>query len=842
MRPLSGLRYIYEARSGAGESLIQECFAVVGIAVGVALLFASQVASTSLTRAVAQLNTQLVGSAQLQLKARGGEGVPEAVVAQVRRAPGVTSALPILERQVNLVGSRGERPALLIGIEPNELKAAGPLLRKFSPRQLAAARAIAIPSPLARELGTGSLQTIRLQVGANYLETLVGATLAEEDIGALEHSPIAVTSLSYARRLTRAPGRLTRIFIHYQPRHSKQAISALADIAHRWNINLQPSTFESRVFAVAVGPVAKSETLFSVIAALVGFMFALDAMLITVPARRRLIADMRPHGLVATATVLLIDAAAIGIVACVLGLALGDLLSIAVFNATPGYLTYAFPIGNGRIVTWSVVALAAGVGMGASVLGVLWPMWRSEESLERHSSESVLHRKQVRRGLAATGLVCIAVATFTLIDDARATMVGNIALLFAVLCLLPLLFDASVAIFARLSGILDDVASGSAAEDLADPQTYVRYLAIAGTAALAVFGTVEFGGVQSNLTSGLHASARGIDSSSQLWVVPAGDSSLQTTVSFSAANVRALASVPGLRGVSEYRGSFLDWGDRRLWVLAPAASIERPIPATQVRAGVLSTATARVRGGGWALLSESVVAEHHLHIGEPFVLPSPRPTTLRLAAVTSNLGWPPGSVIMNAADYARAWSSPAPSAYQISTTAGTNPASERALIERALRGQGAFSVETSTEREQRHYAEAAQGLSRMTQIRILILVAAILAIVGAMGALLWSRRAEFAASKFHGMDEGRLWLTLLCECAVILVAGCAIGAIFGLYAQLLGSHFLSSVTGFPVVFGVEGVAAVRSFVVVTVATLAVLAIPGYLVVRVPPSTVSPAFW
>jgi putative ABC transport system permease protein len=196
---------------------------------------------------------------------------------------------------------------------------------------------------------------------------------------------------------------------------------------------------------------------------------------------------------------------------------------------------------------------------------------------------------------------------------------------------------------------------------------------------------------------------------------------------------------------------------------------------------------------------------------------------------------------MNAADYARAWSSPAASAYQISTTAGTSPASEKARVERALGGLGAFSVETSGERERRHYAEAAQGLSRMTQIRILILVAAILAVVGAMGALIWSRREHFAALKRHGLDEGRLWRSLLCESAVMLAAGCAIGAVFGIYAQLLGSHFLSSVTGFPIVFGVEGITAIRSFVIVTATTLAVLAIPGYLVVRVPPSTDSPSY-
>ena len=309
---------------------------------------------------------------------------------------------------------------------------------------------------------------------------------------------------------------------------------------------------------------------------------------------------------------------------------------------------------------------------------------------------------------------------------------------------------------------------------------------------------------------------------------------------FEAVNTRTLAALPGVRHVSVYRGSFLDWNERRLWVLAPSGSIEHPIPATQVRAGALRTATARVRSGGWAVLSESVVAEHHLHIGERRVLPSPRPTTLRLAAVTTNLGWPPGAIIMNAADYARAWSSPAPSAYQITTTAGTSSATERALVKRALRGVGALSVETSGERERRQFAEAAQGLSRLTQIRKLIFIAAVLAVVGAMGALIWSRRENFAALKCHGLEEGRLWLSLLCESAVILIVGCTIGAVFGLYAQLLGSHFLLTVTGFPIVFGMEGIAAIRSFVVVTVATLAVLAIPGYLVVRVPPSTTSPA--
>ena len=152
-----------------------------------------------------------------------------------------------------------------------------------------------------------------------------------------------------------------------------------------------------------------------------------------------------------------------------------------------------------------------------------------------------------------------------------------------------------------------------------------------------------------------------------------------------------------------------------------------------------------------------------------------------------------------------------------------------------------MSVQTATEREQLHYAAAAQGLSRLTQIRILIIIAAILAVVGAMGALLWSRREQIATMKCHGLDEGELWRSLLCESGVMLAAGCSIGAVFSMYAQVLGSHSLSTVTGFPIVFDIGGAAAITSFALVILITLAVLAIPGYLVVRVAPSTVSPAY-
>jgi putative ABC transport system permease protein len=369
---LSDLLLLYRARLRARAVLVQEGFAILGIAVGVALLFASQVAGTSLTNSIAQLDRQVIGNTQqFQLQARGPGGFDERLLGQVRRVPGVQTAFPVLEQQANVIGPRGQRSVDLIGTDPRFSRVAGPLLQRFSAQQLAAQRAIVLPAPLAQAIGAGSLQTVKLQVGASVVETLLGTTLGESEIGDLVHSPVAIAPVAYAQRLTGMQGRITRIFVRALPGREGEVRAVLAKLAGTAGVNLEPADYDSKLFAVAVAPESKSETLFSAISALVGFMFALNAMLITVPSRRRLIEAVRPQGAtrVIVLQILLFDAAVLGVLACVLGLVLGDLLSLAVFRATPGYLSFAFPVGNERIVTWQSVALAVGVGLAATVAG-----------------------------------------------------------------------------------------------------------------------------------------------------------------------------------------------------------------------------------------------------------------------------------------------------------------------------------------------------------------------------------------------------------------------------------------------------------------------------------------
>jgi putative ABC transport system permease protein len=838
--------WLYRARLRARAVLVQECFAIIGIAVGVALLFASQVASTSLTHSVSELNGQIVGDTQFQLDARGPDGFSEGLLTAVRRMPGVQTALPVLEQQASVIGPKGvQRSVDLIGTDPRFAHFAGALLRRFSASQLAAQRAIALPAPLAQQIGAGALEAIHLQIGSSVVPTLLGATLGEADIGGLVHSPIALAPVGYAQTITGMSGRITRIFVQARAGREHEVLRGLRRLAATLPVNVEPSSFDSQLFAVAVSPESQSEALFSTISALVGFMFALNAMLITVPLRRKLVEDIRPQGATRfmTVQILLFDAAVLGVLACVLGLVLGELLSIAAFHSTPGYLSFAFPVGNVRIVTWRSFALAIGAGMLAAIVGVLWPMRTFLAQPLVGSGTSSTRRAGFGWPTARLigGLVCLGVTTPILLLTPQQAFIGSVTLIVALICLLPLLFDLAVLAFERLQRLLNGAATILAVTELQAPPTRVRSLAIATTSAIAVFGIVAIQGAQVNLERGLDRSAHGIDSSSQVWVTPRGESNAFATTPFKGTDASALARLPGVASVSLYRGSFLNWEKRRLWVLAQPSTTAQSIPPGQLVSGSLTLATGKVRRGGWAVLSQALASEHGLHVGQAFTLPSPRPTRLRVAALSTNLGWPPGAIVMNSSDYAHAWESGDPSAYEIQTRPGISPAAVRRVLQRALGSEAGLTVETSTEREQRHYALAAQGLSRLTQIRLLVLIAAVLAVAGALGAMIWQRRDLVAFIKCEGYRRGVLWRWLCCESALMLATGCLIGASFGLYGQLILSHALAVATGFPISLNVEALVAVSSSALVSAVTVAVIALPGYLVVRVPPSTISPAY-
>jgi putative ABC transport system permease protein len=833
MRP-ANLLHLYRVRLRA--RLLQECFAVAGIAAGVALLFASQIASESLSSSVAQLSRGIVGDATLQLLARAPQGVDERVLGQVRRIPGVRVAAPLLEASANAIGPHGSRSVELVGADESLQRLGGALDRHTELSPFGGIGAIVMPSPLARALGVTKFGAeATLEVGGHVSQAPLYRQLSTQQIGPLIGSPIVVAPLAYAQELAGLRGRVTRVLVVSAPGREAAVRAALMRLAGG-RLAVEPASYDEALFAKAAAASNQSTVLFAVISALVGFLFAFNAMLLTVPQRRRLIADLRRDGYTPRAVigVLLLDALVLGAIACVLGLGLGDELSIHLFHSNPGYLSSAFAVGSGRFVGAQSVLVAAGGGMLAAVIAVLSPLRAivSRDPLAAIAPGDGAAGARTTRWLAATGAACLAAAVAILLAAPQLAIVGMLSLTCALLTLLVLPLDATLALVRRLAPTVTSAIPHIAVMELRASRP--RAVAIAATGAIAVFGSVSIQGAHADLQRGLENAAHDMNAFTDVWVSPAGSFNLLMTQPFPAAStsLERLERLPGVSAVRIYRGGLLDWGERRVWVIAPPTDASPLIPPSQLVQGRTSLATQRVRAGGWAVLSQALAGEHRLHVGQAFTLPAPCPSTLRLAAISTNIGWAPGAIILGANDYARAWESDEPSAYNVLLAPGTTPTQGRREVERALGPGTGLTVQTAAQHAEKQRVLTRQGLERLTQIATLILAAAVLAMAAAMGAMIWQRRPRLAKLKLEGFSRGELWATIVLESLILLGVGCASGAILGLLGQQLLDRALSTTINYPVVHSIALPTALASLAIVTAAAIAIVAIPGHLAARV----------
>jgi putative ABC transport system permease protein len=479
------------------------------------------------------------------------------------------------------------------------------------------------------------------------------------------------------------------------------------------------------------------------------------------------------------------------------------------------------------------VLLAAGGGMLAAGIGVLSPL---RDILSRDPLAAIAPREgdagaRRARWLTTAGLACLAAAVAILLAAPQLAIAGMLSLTLALLALLALPLDATLALVKRLASGFTSAVPHVAVMELRASRT--RAVAVAATGAIAVFGSVSIQGAHADLQHGLENAAHDMNAFTDVWVSPAGTFNLLMTQPFPATAVSRLRQLPGVAAVRLYRGGLLDWGQRRVWVIAPPSDAVPLIPPSQLTGGDLLLADRRLRQHGWAVLSQALADEHHLHIGQAFTLPAPRPSTLRLAAITTNIGWAPGAVILGAQDYAHAWESSEPSAYNILLNPGVAPSQARREVERALgRGSG-LTVQTAQQHAQKQRVLTRQGLERLSQIATLILAAAVLALAAAMGAMIWQRRPRLAKLKLEGFSPAELWATILLESFLLLAVGCASGAILGLLGQQLLDRALAAIVNYPVVQTIALPTAIASLAIVTAAAVAMLAVPGYLAARVP---------
>ncbi|HEY5194311.1 MAG TPA: FtsX-like permease family protein [Solirubrobacteraceae bacterium] len=828
--------YAWRLRTRAAQELL----AAIGIAVGVALVFGVLVANTSIGGSARGLVHQLIGSAQLQLVARSQEGFSQRVAHQVEALPGVRATSPLLRENVVIAGPDGSEPIQLIGATVRQISLNPPVTRDLgSGATNLISDGIGLPSSVAKAIGARPDDTVT--IGANgKLQTVgISAVLGSQTVGAVADSPVAIALLPKAQRLTGQAGRVTNVLIETEPGTEAMVAGELRRIA-AGRINVTSADNELRLLSTAAKPNQQSTTLFAAIAGMVGFLLALNAMLLTVPERRRLVAELRTFGYDPAQIVflLMVQALALGIVGSLIGIALGDWLSHALFGGIPSYLSAAFAIGETQIITTSTVLIAIGCGVFAALLASVRPLL---DLRPQRPMDMVMHQQgeagqsiptRTMSALAATGVALVLIVTVVALAIPRLTIVGGALLAIAAVCLLPLAFRAVIAALRpfceRSKGVLPIAIVELEA-------TATRSVAVAAIAALAVYGSIAIGGARTDLIRGLETAIAQYEGTADIWVTTGAN--VFNTDSFHADGIQsAIARAPGIASVRSDQGALLDVGNRRLMIRVHSASTPAIIQSSQLIEGNLIQASKLIRRGGWATVSQGFANEFGLHVNDHFSLPTPSGSLrLGVAAITTNLGWPVGAIGLTTADYIRGWHTMDPSAFEVTLNPGVTLATGRRAVRSALGPTSALSVQTFREREAQTDRSARQGLSSLGAISTLLLLTGALAVAASLSATIWQRRARLAAMKTWGYDYLQLWRSILLESAILLLIGCTEGAILGLCGHALADRWLRLTTDFPAPFAIGGSQVFFTLLLIVGIATAVVAVPGFSAAQVPPS-------
>lgn len=817
----------------------QELLAATGIAIGVALIFGVMLANTSIVSSAEDLASSIEGKARIQISARGEGGFPESISERAARLPGVQIAAAVLHQNVELQGPRGRAEVRMVGVTPSLVQLGGGATQSLGAGASLIAGGIGLPESVANAIGAQPNRYVTVLAGGRARRAIVRTVLGSGAIGAISNSPIAVALLPVAQELLDRPGRISQLLI--APQRGQSAV-----LERRLRALGGPGLFvgsvgeEVSLLRAASHPSEQASTMFAALGGMVGFLLTFSAMLLTAPERRLYVADLRMQGYDWRQVLLVLgfEAAVLGIAASAAGVGLGLLISHVFFADVPVYLSFAFPIGAGEVVTAASVLIALGAGLLATLLASAQPALdllpkRPRDAARRGAAgggEGALsHRTERVLGMVAAALI-LAVTAIVLAWPSL-TLLGGVLLAIATFALIPPVFALGSHLIGRVGENMRGSAHVLALRELR--ATPMRSVALAGVAALAVYGSVSIGGARADLMRGLDRATVEFFSSAQVWVTT-GMNDL-TTSSFQPGDAIArIAHVKGVRSVRAYQGGLLDVGDRRLWIRARPPGDSVILQRSQLIEGDYARASALIRGGGYAAVSEGFARERHLHLGEAFALPTPSGlASLRLAAITTNVGWPPGAITINSTDYRRYWRSSEPAALEVSLEPGVSAQGGAIAVRHALAGMPGLHVQSVSERDAEFEANARQGLRSLSQISTLLLLAAALAVAAALSASIWQRRPRLASLKLQGFDRRQLWRALLAESAVVLGIGCVVGALLGEYGHALAGRELRLTTGFPAPFALGGLQVLITLALVAGIAMLVIAVPGLLAAKVP---------
>lgn len=757
----------------------QLALAVLGVALGVAVVVGIDTASVSARRAFEFSGRAVRGSATHSVR-----DVDERLYVELAKRRDAPPMAPLVTASVMLPEHAG-RALELLGVDGFAEARVRPALAglRNANALLVVERGAALEEGLARELGLELGERFQVVADSSVSTLEVAALLKGENSAASAAlAELIVVDIALAQELTHSRGTLSRIdFVLDAPALERLRPQLPA------NVRLEASDARERSMTSLTRAFEVNLRALSLLALLVGLFLVYNTMTFSVVQRRPLWAALRTLGVTRLEIFRLVcaEALAVGAVGSALGVALGLLLARELVELVTRTINDLYFVVEVRTLSVEplVIAQAVALGVGATLLAALVPARDAVSTAPRaalnRSSVEARWRARAPR-YAAVGALIVGAALAAL-RYPRLPLVASLAALFALLvgfaAFVPALTLLGCRALTPLAGLvagnLGRMATRGIAASLSRTAVAIAALSIAlsATAGMGImvesFRSTVARWLRSTLRADVYASAPTLSSTRV-------DSSLAPEL------VARLVSAAGVAQVNQYRALELRRSDGD-WVRAVAIDFApRAHEGLEFLAGERESAWRAFGERDVVFVSEPLATRTGLGLGQQLELQTPDGVrAFEVAAVFRDYSTDAGFAFLPRRSYLDYWRDPSLSSLGLFAAPGVDPERLVEQLRASLEPDERAVVRTRATLE----AASLEVFDQTFEVtRVLRLIAGGVAFLGVLCALLaleLEREREFGVLRALGLAPRAV------RSLVVLQTG-LMGLIAGVFALPVG--------------------------------------------------------
>ncbi len=537
----------------------QSALFVLGVALGVAVVVAIDIANASASRAFTLSSESLVGRATHQIVG-GPNGFSSALYTRLRLELGYRLSAPVLSEFARIDGS--DQALRLLGVDP----LAEPPFRSYLAgagadfdfealsRLIAEPGALALSEALAARLGLERGARLRLSAGGAFGDALlVGIVQPLNSASRQALDDLLISDIATAQELTGMQGKLSRIDLILDAeeaaalRQQLPAGTTLVDVRQQNALDQMLAAFELNLQAM------------SLLALVVGLFLIYNTVSFSVVQRRGILGIMRSLGATRRQIFrfILLEALLLGAVGTALGLSLGIIFgrgAVALVSQTISDLYFSISVQ--RLSLPPATLLKGGiVGMAASLLAASLPSWDAAQTPPVGVMKRSLEEKNAARLLPLLSLGAVGANLLgLLLLSARDSLLLSFAALLFIILGGAMLTPAALLLLMRLLarpceaffGVLGRLAARAITRSLSRTAVAVAALAVAISVIVGV--NTMIGGFRLTVADWLRSSL-----GAQMYVSPPLFASNNASVDVPAIVKTIAQGTPGVATVSSAR-------------------------------------------------------------------------------------------------------------------------------------------------------------------------------------------------------------------------------------------------------------------------------------------------